>query len=137
VFGKYQNDKKIIPLICKKMLKNQLIAMTPGEQKRDFIYVDDLVYVIAQVIKNEYKFVGKIVNISYGKSYSLKKIVKFIKRHTGSSSKLDFGSIPYKKNEIMDLRCDISELRSILDINFRYNFFEALVDYINYLKNTL
>ncbi len=109
-------DKTFIGSILKHLQKNTPeIPLTDGRQKRDFIYIDDLLNAVDCLLNNLKKIDSGYSNISIGsgKSYSIKEVVELLKELTGSSSRLDFGKIPYRANEPLELKADITFLQSL------------------------
>ena len=55
--------------------------------------------------------------ITHGRLYIVRQtqetILQYIKKHTLSSSELDFGAILYRTNELMESNNDISKLTSL------------------------
>ncbi len=108
MYGPDDHDHKFIPFIIKKLRAGKSIDLTPGEQKRDFIYVDDVAQAFASVIKN----IDSLENfgqfeIGSGHSKSIKKVVEVLKREIKSKSNLNWGALPYRENEIMNSVADI------------------------------
>ena len=113
LFGPGQSRSKFIPSVIDQLKKGEPLNVSPCEQKRDFIYVDDLAEAIHRLFDNSDKCVGEIVNVSSGNSISLKEIIEFYKSELHSTSEVHYGALPYRENEAMDLRCSISKLYSI------------------------
>lgn len=113
LFGPGQNRSKFIPYVIEQLKKGEPLNVSPCEQKRDFIYVDDFAEAIHRLLDNSDKCVGEIVNVSSGNSISLKEIIEFYKSELHSTSEVHYGALPYRENETMDLRCSISKLYSI------------------------
>ena len=113
LFGPGQSRSKFIPYVIDQLKKGEPLNVSPCEQKRDFIYVDDLAEAIHRLFDNSDKCVGEIVNVSSGNSISLKEIIEFYKSELHSTSEVHYGALPYRENEAMDLRCSISKLYSI------------------------
>ena len=130
VVGKYQNTSKFIPYILEKLRKNEEILTTFGEQKRDFIYVDDFACAIESLLQNHFKCLGEIVNVSSGESISLKQIIEHCKAYLHSSSDVNYGALPYRENEAMDLKCSIAKLSSITGCNIHFDNEKRLTDYL-------
>ncbi|KNZ42534.1 NAD-dependent epimerase/dehydratase family protein [Acetobacterium bakii] len=130
LFGQYQEESKFIPYIINQLMNNNTIITTPGEQKRDFIYVNDFAKGIKLMLRNSRNFIGEIVNLSSGDSVTLKKLMEFCKRYINSDSVIDFGGIPYRENEIMDFKLDISKFKDNIDEKFSVDIFMGLIDYI-------
>lgn len=113
LFGPGQSRSKFIPYVIDQLKKGEPLNVSPCEQKRDFIYVDDFAEAIHRLFDNSDKCVGEIVNVSSGNSISLKEIIEFYKSELHSTSEVHYGALPYRENEAMDLRCSISKLYSI------------------------
>lgn len=134
LFGKYQSKNKFIPYIINQLLKNETIETTFGEQKRDFIYAFDFAKGIEMILQNYNNFVGEVVNLSSGKSISLKEIILFCKELVNSDSKVDFGKIPYRENEMMNFKLDMEKLRNGISDEFEVDILKGLKNYINVLR---
>lgn len=127
LFGPGQNKSKFIPYVIEQLKANKPLNVTPCEQKRDFIYVDDFVHYINEILKNNEKAIGQIINISSGNSVSLKDIIEFYKNYLHSKSIVNYGAIPYRENEVMDLKCDIGKLLSIINNDKSMKSFEQYI----------
>lgn len=130
VFGKYQNKDKFIPYIVSNLLKNEKIDTTKCEQKRDYIYVIDLINILEKIIAKGKNLAGEIVNVSSGESYSLKEIIEFLRKELKSLSIIEYGKKEYRKNEIMDLKGNINKLKGNIEYEFKYDIYQGLKDYI-------
>ena len=114
LFGPLQNKSKFIPYVIEQLKANLPLNVTPCEQKRDFIYVDDFVGGIEQILLHADAAKGEIVNLGSGESISLKEIIEFCRAEIGSTSKINYGALPYRTNEVMDLRCAMEKYRSVI-----------------------
>jgi CDP-paratose synthetase len=115
IYGPYDNDDKFTVQIIQRLLNNEeKIDLTPGLQLRDFVYVDDVVNAYDSVIRNieEIKS-NSIFEVGQGKVYSIQDFVTYAKSLTGSCSKLFFGSIPYRPNEIMYSNANITPIKDL------------------------
>lgn len=133
LFGKYQNTSKFIPYVIQQLKANAPLNVTPCEQKRDFIYAEDFAWCIDQLVMNYKKAVGEIVNVGSGESISLKYIIEICKSLISSSSEVNYGALPYRENEVMDLRCDEGKLANIINQEIKFNITNRLKEYIQTL----
>lgn len=117
LFGPGQNPSKFIPYVIDRLSKNLPLDVTPCEQKRDFIHVEEFSNVIASLLACYKNCVGEIINVSTGESKSLKDIIEEYKVYFHSTSQVNYGARPYRENEAMDLCCDISKLKRIIGNN--------------------
>ena len=112
------NDKpiKFIARVIQQ-LKNNVdhIDLTEGYQTRDFIYIDDIVSAFDIVIENEENFsTGRINTFEVGTDVktSIKDLVMIIKKELkNETTKLNFGKIPLRQNEMLDYEIDTKPLR--------------------------
>lgn len=114
LFGQGQPKRKFIPYIIEQLKNGAPLNVSPCEQKRDFIYADDFAAGIHGLLQHADKAVGEIVNVSSGESVSLKQIIDYYKDVLHSASEVHYGAFPYRENEAMDLRCDISKYKQII-----------------------
>lgn len=111
IYGPNDNDDKFIPYLFKNLLLDNEIALTYGHQKRDFVYIDDVVDIYIKIIstlshKEKPYFID--LEIGSGKSIFLKDFVETMKSITKSSSALKYGMIDYRDDEIMNSFADNS-----------------------------
>lgn len=131
LFGKYQGASKFIPYVISQLKENKPLDVTPCEQKRDFIYASDFAWCIGELIKNWQKCIGEIVNVASGESVSLKKVIDTCKQITSSSSEVHYGALPYRENEVMDLKCSVDKLSKIITQTVKFDINKQLESYIN------
>ena len=106
-----------IPIIIDGCLKNLKFDTSDGKQLRDFLYVDDLIYLIFKVFENK-NSKGEIFNIGSGKPQSIKKIINLI-RNKIKRGRPNFGKINLRNDEILKIYPNISKAKKIL--NWRQN----------------
>ena len=135
-FGPKDNETKFVISLIKSILKKKKIRLTKGEQKRDFIYIKDVVSAFEKIIINSLKIKkGKrTFEIGTGKSYSIKNIVLLILKLTNRDKKIvSFGALPYRKNELMNIKLNIKRLKKI-GWKPNFNLQQGLIETINYYK---
>jgi CDP-paratose synthetase len=137
-YGPGFNKTNFISIMVNKMLHNEPeIDLTLGEQKRDFLYIDDVISLFDCFVNNIQEFNGfQEFQVGYGKSYSIRYVVELMHKLTNSSSTLNFGKIPYRTNELMLSKPDLKRIR---DLNWHAStdLHEGLVKVIEYFKKGL
>lgn len=113
-YGPGQKETMFIPTLIKTLLRNERFIMTPGEQTRDFIFIDDLVSAYIQAGVSEGHF-GEIFNIGSGKAYKIKDIAYRIASFLDKQNFLKIGAKDYRKSEIMSYFVDISKAKNYLN----------------------
>lgn len=128
VYGPKQDDNRLISTVIINCIKNKKFNCSSGEQFRDFLHVDDFINAIYKSLDNK-KAIGKIINIGYGKSIKVKKVIliinKFLKKGFPK-----FNKIKLRKDEMMILYPSIKRASKILKWKPKINF-------VNGLKNTI
>ena len=81
-----------------------------GNQKRDYIYVDDIIDAILHLTKNE-NISGEIFNVGFGKSIEFREMVKKIIEIVGKG-RIAFVDWPedYEKVETGNIQIDVSKI---------------------------
>jgi len=114
------NDKpvKFIAWLIEQFKNNvEFINLTEGSQTRDFIYIDDVVNAYDYIVKRHDKIcTGKINTFEVGTNVktSIKDLVITLQSlMNNKKTKLKFGSVPYRDNEVLEYEVNTSALRSL------------------------
>jgi nucleoside-diphosphate-sugar epimerase len=113
VYGPYQSDKAIIPELILNCLRGLPIRTTPGEQTREFNYVDDIVHGLVRAGEVEGPIEGP-VNIAAGEEVAIRDLVRKIGQLTSTKSDLQIGALPYRPTEIWRMYADNTRARQLL-----------------------
>jgi CDP-paratose synthetase len=114
-YGPEASDSNFVNNMIKKMMANvPSIDLTPGEQRRDFIYIDDIVEAFCLIVKN----LGSLplyseFEIGSDEILPIKEVVLTIHKLTKSGSVLNFGALPYRENELMQSECNNLKIRQL------------------------
>lgn len=133
-YGAGDNITKFPTFLVDKFLNNaEKIDLTKGEQKRYFIYIDDVVDAYLTVLNNIKNLPNQFTEfeVSSKETITIKDFVLLLKELTGNTvTKLNFGVVPYRENELMESKSDISKLQE-LGWNPRISLKEGLKKLIN------
>lgn len=108
-----------ITSMIQKLRSNETkIDLTAGEQKRDFIYFDDVIDAYELVIDSYQKFDENYNHFEIGSDeiISIKELMILLKGLIKSDTILNFGAIPYRDNEVMN---SSSNLKSITKLGWK------------------
>lgn len=126
VYGPYEEPTRFIPTITKSLIIKDIIKLTPGNQRRDFIYVDDVSDAYLKALSEGKKIKGEIFNIGTGREYTNGEVVKKLFLSTASKTKVEKGSYPKRKWDTSHWRADISHTKKALKWKPRYSLEEGL-----------
>jgi len=128
VYGKGENENRLIPFVLEKLFKNEEIALTSGEQIRQYIHVEDVNSLIAEIIDNELP--GGIYNLAGDEVISVKQLVLKISEVAGIQGKFTFGLVK-KQDQAMDvLMLDTLKIRTVLNWKPTINITQGIKEYI-------
>ena len=116
IYGEKDDSTRfIIPWVISQILKNEKeIKLTKGEQKRDFVYVKDVVDAYYELFLKKDSFEKGFYdyNIGSGRPKEIREVVALIKKLIGNNKTyLNFGAIPYRENEIMELESKVEKIK--------------------------
>ncbi len=131
VYGPDDNHEWLIQYLIKKMMLHKEIDVTKGEQKWDYLYVEDIAEMFLKLMNA--KGVG-IANLGSGKAIGVRQIITIIKDLTKSNSKINFGAVPYRPDQVMLMEADISKLSGFLGWKPTTGIEEGLRKTIDFLK---
>jgi nucleoside-diphosphate-sugar epimerase len=130
MYGPGDDAKKFVVWLMGQMLSNTAeINLTKGEQKRDFIFIDDIVNAYMLLLRQTERLpqVSEF-DVGTGKQISIKEFVLKLKDTVESiynkpiSTKLNFGAIPYREGEMMEV---VEDVNPLFDIGWKPNFILA------------
>ncbi|NPA14550.1 MAG: ADP-glyceromanno-heptose 6-epimerase [Aquificae bacterium] len=101
-----------------------------GEQKRDFVYVKDVLQ--ANLLAME-KPVRGIFNVGSGKARSFNELVAILNKELGTNLEIEYFDNPYDFYQNYT-EADLTKSRQILGYNPRWSLEEGVRDYIGWLK---
>ncbi len=139
-YGPGDDKSKFISFVIDNLLHQaDHLDFTAGEQRRDFIYIDDIVDAFLPIIKNASTAEKGFYNYEIGTNYliSIKDIVKMTQNATGNTiTKLNFGVLPYRENELMLSSVNTEKIRA-LGWRPKYTVKEGIMHTVNIEKALL
>lgn len=139
-YGPNDADYKFITNTINRMKSDdKAIEFTQGNQRRDFIYIKDLISAMMCLLSNLNEIKTELqyldVEVGSGQSHSIKEVVRTLKALTQSKTNTVFGNIEPRKNEPMSLVANTSFLRS-LNWQPLYDLETGLVETIKLRKHS-
>jgi CDP-paratose synthetase len=115
-YGPNDDPSKFSAYVINSCLGNAPeLRLTKGEQKRDFIYIDDVVSAYLVLLEKMDSFNSSFVefDVGSGQSVSIREFVETVHRISASKTQLTFGALPYRAGEVMHSEADISGLQAL------------------------
>ena len=111
------DSSKFVTYIIHSLLSDvESIKLTEGRQNRDFIHISDVISAFLTLFENLPTFQHGYYKFEVGSAQpiEIRKFVELAKEicHNDKTN-LDFGAIPYRKNEVMSSDVNISDLNAL------------------------
>lgn len=113
LFGPKDNSKKFIPTLIRQCLNGESINLTSGEQKRDFVYTQDVVNAVDIIINAKLNNGYHAFDVGRGVSVSLKHFAKITNMICGNKATLNFGVLPTRQGEPMNTFANTESLKNL------------------------
>jgi nucleoside-diphosphate-sugar epimerase len=116
MYGPNDRPEKFCPSVLGAMSRGEPeLRLTTGEQRRDFIYVDDVVAAFLAVLERANDFTADNIQLSVGsgRSIPIRDFVCAGHRLARSRTKLLFGALPSRPEDFPDSQADNTALRNL------------------------
>ena len=118
-YGPNQDNNRIIPYVISNSLKGKKFNCSPGNQFRDFTYIDDVINAIYKTLKSK-KSNGELINIGFGKPNKIKDVIQKIVKYIGKGEPI-FSKLKIRNDEPKNLYPNIKKAKRILNWSPKIN----------------
>lgn len=116
-YGPGDDKTKFVSYVVDCLLnQTKKIDFTKGEQKRDFVFIDDVVNAFIKIIDYSVHLKNGFYEFQIGseKVMTIKEVVLMIQSLVDNTKTvLNFGILPYRENEVMECLADVSEIKKL------------------------
>ena len=120
VYGPNDGSNTLISSLIHKLKNNIPVNTTAGEQIWDYLFSEDAA--LAFYLLGLRGISSKAYVLGSGSSRPLKDYILTAKEIINPNCQINFGAIPYAKNQVMHLEADISELERDLGFKCKTSF---------------
>ena len=132
IYGPYQKKNRLIPITIDSCIKNLKFPCTQGNQKRDFLYVDDFIDLIIKILGSK-KINSGIFNVGSGKPIKVKKAILTIVKKIKKGIPM-FGKLKMRKDEKNSLYPNLNKTKKTFKWRPKINFKTGISKTINFYK---
>jgi nucleoside-diphosphate-sugar epimerase len=125
VYGPGEDPRRLVASVVRALVAGRPIDLTPGEQVRDFIYVDDVADALL-VAALEPGIDGVTVNVGTGTQTTVRELCLRVAALTGGEDLLRFGARPYRPGERFQWRAATEHAERTLGWRARTDLDEGL-----------
>ncbi len=117
IYGTDDSESKFVEHVIRKIGIEQVpsIALTHGHQRRDFVYLDDVVQAYLKLVDygRTQEFRLETFELGTGQATQVRDFVTLVKELSQSPTTLGFGDVAYRPDEIMCSTADITRLERL------------------------
>jgi len=125
VYGPGQPARSLVPAAIRAALAGEDFPMTPGQQQRDFIYVDDVVEgMLAAAAAPGIE--GHSLDLGTGQVHAVRHVVERVWAMTGARGQILIGRLPYRPGAVMHLVADAGRAAHLTGWRARVGLEEGL-----------
>lgn len=128
IYGKNQSTSFLIPKIMEGIKKGKLTLNDPNP-KRDFIYINDVIDLITQIIEKNLPGCNKF-NMGSGTSISVHDLFKIISKLMKTKPKINYTNVK-RNDEILDLFADMKKTTSHFNWKPKFSIEDGIKDMLN------
>lgn len=135
IYGPLDGSHKFIPQVILGCLTQSTINLTPGEQIRDYVYVDDVVRACFLLAECDPFFSGEEFNIGSGRPITIRTLGETVADVVGNGRQyLQWGAIDYRSEEVMHIVANASKASKILGWQARMPLKKGLQSVLTFEK---
>jgi nucleoside-diphosphate-sugar epimerase len=133
MYGPMEPPSRLVPSVVRHALAGRPIDLTPGDQRRDFVFVSDAVDAFIAAATTD-DAVGGTFNVCTGSPATVRDVVRRVLQCTGSRSEARFGALSYRPTELAVLSGDPTHAEHVLKWRARVSLDDGLARTIDWFR---
>jgi UDP-glucose 4-epimerase len=125
VYGPGEDPRRLVPSVVRALLERRPVELTPGEQVRDFVYVDDVAVALLDAALRP-GIDAVTANVGTGVQTTVRELCLKVADLTGGHELLRFGALPYRGGERFAWRAATEHAADALSWRARTSLQEGL-----------
>lgn len=126
VYGPYEEGSRLVPTAIRAILCKGRIRLTPGHERRDFVYIDDIVSAYLGAIEHAANVAGHVINIGTGTESTNDEVVRTLFGVAGQTVPVKKGGFPTRSWDTSHWVADISRAARLLGWKPAYTLTQGL-----------
>jgi nucleoside-diphosphate-sugar epimerase len=141
VYGPGEASYRLLPTLLRGFAEQKRIALSPGDQLRDFIHVDDAIsalLALLDVLQQHGLDVAGAVNVGTGEGSSVRRLAETAASIAGvDSALLGFGDVAMRPDDVPFMVANTQRIRQCVRWRHRYPLSEGLAASITEIGDPL
>ena len=111
-YGPMEGPDWLLPGLIRRLLRGERPALTAGEQRYDYLYVEDAAEAICRTALAP--TASGLFNLGSGRAVRLRDLIERVRDLVDPRLPLEFGAVPYRDGQVMHLQAETSRLRDAI-----------------------
>ena len=134
IIGENENKSWLLSQVMGKLISGKEIELTPGEQFYDYLYIEDFINALTQIIQGN-SDLSAVYNICTGHPVKIRNLLLFVaEKLNKNASSLKFGAKPYRKNQNMYMVGSPERFETMFGQQKLYSLDEIIANITKYYK---
>jgi nucleoside-diphosphate-sugar epimerase len=134
VYGPGEDPRRLVSSVVRALLAGEPIALTPGAQVRDFVYVDDVAEALVAAVRRP-GLDRMTVNVGTGVQTSVRELAGIAADIAGGHDLLRFGAVAYRPGERFSWRASTARAEQVLGWRARTSLRDGLARTIEHARS--
>ncbi|PYV49854.1 MAG: epimerase [Acidobacteria bacterium] len=134
LYGPHEYPQKLVSAIIRSLLSNERAKCTAGDQKRDFLFVQDAASAFAALLDSNLQ--GP-VNIASGQAIAVKEVIAKTAELLSRPELIDYGALPPPPSEPSLVVADVKRLKEELRWSPSHDLTDGLLKTIDWWRGEL
>lgn len=131
-YGPFEDVRRLVPSIALSLLRGKVAQVTPGEQVRDYLHVQDVASAIWRVAISD---CTGAVNVASAEPVTIAELATRVGRLLGKPHLVHLGAMPYRSYEPMRILADATMLRQDLGWIPRFDLDRGLSETVRWWED--
>ena len=111
-YGPGDDPRHLIPSVATQLLRGETPELSPGLQRCDYLYIDDVADAMLRIAAN--RTATGVFCLGSGESVSVQAICELLRRLANRRATIAFGALPYREDQTMSIQADIARLQKVV-----------------------
>jgi UDP-glucuronate decarboxylase len=103
LYGPFEDERRLVPSVILSLLSNRTAKVTPGEQVRDYLHVEDAAAALWAALESD---LAGAINVGSGVPVTVREMVSRLGALLGRAELIEFGGLPYRDGDPMCVYAD-------------------------------
>jgi nucleoside-diphosphate-sugar epimerase len=134
-FGYYDDHRRLVTKVILDLLHNRDLALASPDAGRDYIFMDDVVDLLLEVIDKVHALRGEVFNLGFGEERKISDVVDLLTSLINSRAKIKWGTASPRPWEPKRWEANMQKTFSAFEWRPKHSFEEGIEKTVQWFKD--